>query len=264
MAVTERDDVLVARIVPASAAASRRRNASRLRSRSSGMASITNPVAARSATDPDSVIRASAASASPAWSWPFATLRSRKPPIRSRARSYAPETGSSSATSSPASAATWAIPAPIVPAPRTPIRVISVNGSAEPRIPLLGERGEALGVVIGPPGRVLERGLVRHAGGQIGLLGLVDGSLGQADGRRWRRCEATGDLPHAVRKLGRAEYPVDEPAVAASAADIGSPKNISSAARCRPRVRTRVRVDPESGTRPIFTNARMKRASSLA
>ena len=128
IAATDSELVFVARIAPSAAVASSRRKASRLSARSSGMASTTRSAAESASRLSAGRMRASASVASFASSWPFPTFRSRKPPMRSRARSVAPSSGSWTRTPRPASAATWTIPAPIVPAPRTPTVWISVTG----------------------------------------------------------------------------------------------------------------------------------------
>ena len=83
MRATASELVLVARMVPATATASRRRNASRLRSRSSGIASITISATARPSSMADVPSRPTAATSPSSVSWPFSTLRARNPPMRS-------------------------------------------------------------------------------------------------------------------------------------------------------------------------------------
>ena len=128
MRATGSELVFVARMVVGTAAASRRRNASRLSSRSSGMASITISATASPSSMADVPSRPTAAALPSSVSWPFSTLRARNPAIRSIARSVAPRSGSCKSTSKPASAATCAMPAPIMPAPSTPTVVTSFIG----------------------------------------------------------------------------------------------------------------------------------------
>ena len=94
IAAIDSELVFDARIAPLAAVASRRRKASRLRARSSGMASTTRSAAESASMLSTGRTRARASAASFASSSPFSTLRSRKPPMRSRARSVAPSSGS--------------------------------------------------------------------------------------------------------------------------------------------------------------------------
>src|SRR3990172_4633555 len=205
--VIDRLLVLLARMTSRSAAAaSRRRNAPRLSSRSSGAASITRSAEARSSNSVAVASRPSAAPPSAGVSWPFSTRRPMNPAIRSFARSTAPATGSWMSTARPASAATWAIPAPIVPAPSTPTRAIvsgatgspdDVSGSAtnEARLPLLSEGADPPGMVIGASGELLQRRLPGEALRQERILRVVDGTLGVSDRRGRCRGQSCRRLP---------------------------------------------------------------------
>ena len=188
--------------------------------------------------------------------------------MRSCARSYAPGIGSCRIAWIPASATTWAMPAPIVPAPRIPIRSneprTAGSASKEARLPLLAEGGDALRVILGAAGELLQRRLHGEALGEQRVLGVVDGSLGKRDGPRRSSGQPGCGGVSDCRQLSAGASSATRPAACASAAESGSPLKISRAARCRPRARTRVRVEPESGTSPIRTKAWMKRASSAA
>ena len=89
---------------------------SRLSSRRSGAASMTSPAGASSASS-----AAAATSPGSRSRRPFARQRSRPSAICRRPRSRASGTGSCSSVRAPAAAASCAIPAPMVPAPTTPM-----------------------------------------------------------------------------------------------------------------------------------------------
>src|SRR2546425_356419 len=123
MAPTDRDDVLVASRASGGVAASSSANKRRFTARSSTTASMTT-AASRTAPASDASVRSRCAAAvlSPAvslprWTPPANSSRARAPPVAS-----ASALASVSATSHPASAATYAMPWPIVPAPTTATR----------------------------------------------------------------------------------------------------------------------------------------------
>ena len=90
-----------------------------------------------------SAVRAPA-SRSSAVSFPLATSRSSPLPIWAAPRSSAAGAASTSTTSYPLCAATWAIPCPIVPAPTTPIVRISMKADPFPRAPQCGGVGSSV------------------------------------------------------------------------------------------------------------------------
>ena len=116
-AVSDSDDVFEASNVSAPTTASTAARSSRLAARSSAMASTTTTQPASSSSSAAVPTRAAAASA---WSAEMVSrLASLRIPSRTAltACSAAPARTSRTSTGCPASAATWAIPAPIVPAP---------------------------------------------------------------------------------------------------------------------------------------------------
>src|SRR4026209_2584527 len=101
----------------------------------------------------------------------------------------------------PASTAICAMPAPIVPAPRIPIRSSGLcsapSAPKEARLPLLAEGRDPLRVIFRSPGDLLERGLHGGARGEEGILGVVEGALGEPDPAGWGRRE------RGRRRVGR-------------------------------------------------------------
>ena len=108
------DDVFDASTAPAGRAPSARRNTSSFAAASSTIASIMRSAGTRSS--PGSM-RASTSAGS--YGAPRAASFSRLLPIVSRPRSTAPGAASTSVTRRPEAATTWAMPAPIWPAPTT-------------------------------------------------------------------------------------------------------------------------------------------------
>ncbi len=125
MAVIDRLEVLEARMVSASWRAASVAKISRLTSRSSTTASITSRQAGSDRTSSAACSRPAAAAASSAVMRPLSASRPSVARSRSIASSAAPSRASTSTTSCPACAATWAIPDPIAPAPTTAIRPVA-------------------------------------------------------------------------------------------------------------------------------------------
>lgn len=119
MAVTDRDEVLVASRQSSATMPSSSRNRSCLTSSRSRTASTTRAQSASSARVSAGSSRARAASRSAPVSRSFSTSRSRRAPISSAASRARPGTVSYSRTGWPATSATWAMPWPMVPVPTT-------------------------------------------------------------------------------------------------------------------------------------------------
>ncbi len=119
MAVTDREEVLVASRQSSETIFSSAPNSSCLTSSRSRTASTTRAQSARSESSPAGSSRARAASRSAAVSRSLATRRSSRAPIASAASRARPGTASYSRTGWPATSATWAIPWPMVPVPTT-------------------------------------------------------------------------------------------------------------------------------------------------
>ena len=124
IAVTDRDDVLVARIASGPHRPARPARRPRFSSRSSGAASITRSQPARPPRSGASFSRAAAAFASSALHRPRSAPRASASRSIVTPASRAAGSGSCRCVSNRPRQASWAIPAPIVPAPATPIRPI--------------------------------------------------------------------------------------------------------------------------------------------
>ena len=118
-AVIEIDDVFEARMHSGATTFSMRAKSSRFAPISSTIASITNCATQTSGSVTTVAILASAASASVWASWPLATSLVMAVAMPFFAASPAPIRVSCNCTGWPCSAAIWAIPAPIAPAPIT-------------------------------------------------------------------------------------------------------------------------------------------------
>ena len=119
MAVTEMDEVLVASTQSADTMPSSCLNRLRLASSFSTMASTTRWAWAALSSAEMAVMRSSAWAATSAVSLPLAARVCRVAANWVRDWSAAPSRTSNSMTGCPASAATWAMPAPMMPAPTT-------------------------------------------------------------------------------------------------------------------------------------------------
>jgi hypothetical protein len=128
MAVIEIDDVFDARMHSGATMLSSRAKSSRLASRSSTIASTTSDTTQASGSVTTVVMRSTAAAAAPPSSRPLAASLFSASAMPARAASAAPKRVSWSWTRWPASAAIWAMPAPIVPAPMT--ATLASRGSA--------------------------------------------------------------------------------------------------------------------------------------
>ena len=118
-AVTEIEEVLEARTQRASTLVSSSRNSARLASAFSMIASTTRPAPAASSSRSTARMRASVAFAWSASSLPLATRPSSACSSLAQAAAAAPSRASNICTVCPACAATWAMPAPMMPAPTT-------------------------------------------------------------------------------------------------------------------------------------------------
>jgi hypothetical protein len=116
-AVGDSEEVLDARIVSLATTVSSSPNSARLSARSSTIASITMSHSARPSAESKAVRSRVSGST---LSLPLATCALTRSRTLTTARWAAPGTASAISTRHPATAATWAIPAPIVPAPTTP------------------------------------------------------------------------------------------------------------------------------------------------
>src|SRR4029079_12581361 len=116
----------------------------------------------------------------------FATSRASPDRMVSRAPSTAAATASVRSTRWPAAAATRAIPRPIAPAPTTPTISGGLDTSAtlEPRLSLLDERANTLGVVLGAAGLTLQLDLERELGVEVVSRARVEAALDQAESAR--------------------------------------------------------------------------------
>src|SRR6185295_4232959 len=108
--------------------------------------------------------------------------------------------------------ASWAIPAPMVPAPTTPTRW------ATPRSPppefglsLLEERIHALDAVLGRHRQLVQPAFLIEAGAQGGLVGGEHGLLGEPDGDRRVPGDPLRELQGAVKPFTRAGDLVHHP-----------------------------------------------------
>jgi hypothetical protein len=115
ISVTLSEEVFVASTQSSRTTSATRPNSSRLSSSDSGAASITTSAPASAATS----AAASSGPAAPSASRPFSTSRSSRLRTPASPRSSASASGSCTSVRAPAAAASCAIPAPIVPAPRT-------------------------------------------------------------------------------------------------------------------------------------------------
>ncbi len=119
MAVTEMDEVLVARMASAATSASSCLTRPRLASRFSTMASTTTRAPRASSSVVVATKRPKVCSAAMASMRPLATKPVSVAPSLVLASAAAPGRASCSQTGCPACAATWAMPAPMMPAPIT-------------------------------------------------------------------------------------------------------------------------------------------------
>ena len=145
IAPIESDEVFVASTAPGGAAASSSRNSADFTAKSSTTASTTSSAPARAAARPPgpaSRMRPRTASRSSADMLPRSTWRPSRAATDSRARAAAPGAESISRTAQPCDAATWAMPAPIVPAPTiaTSRTATGVSPRARSRRPCPGRR----------------------------------------------------------------------------------------------------------------------------
>ena len=175
----------------------------------------------------------------------------------------APGIGSWTSTSIPASAATCAMPAPIVPAPSTPIatRPAAASSALEARLALLGERRDALGVVLGPPGQSCSAAsaarLRRASPSSAALISRLASPMARVGPRPAsrrdspRRCRAR--RPGNIPRRGPRRAPRRRPAARRGRA--------SAAPRGAARAADQGSGRPESGTSPMRTKAGMKGAS---
>ena len=146
MAATERDDVLVANTVSGRVTRSSELNSACFDGRSSMIASITRSQRANAASwaSPPpgmEMMRAIAASASARVRRCFSTSLANARSIRARARSIAAGIGSAMITSCPCTAARWAMPAPMAPAPATPMTAAGPSMLTAPRRSVSAFRG---------------------------------------------------------------------------------------------------------------------------
>src|SRR4051794_3489848 len=124
--VTDRLEVLVARIVSGGQTLSSAAKISVLSSMRSGTASITSSACARSSSEVLNRIRPKISSRSAGSSLPRLTARSVECSRWPRPRASASSLTSTAVTDSPARASTSAMPAPMVPSPTTPTSVSSL------------------------------------------------------------------------------------------------------------------------------------------
>ncbi|MDT4850843.1 hypothetical protein FQZ97_850080 [compost metagenome] len=117
--VMDSDEVLLARMQSSAHSASSWRSRPRLTSRFSTMASITSRASASSSMAAAACRRATLALRASAVSLPFSTRRPSWRSMPSMAWAAAPGRASKRRTGWPAWAATWAMPAPMAPAPMT-------------------------------------------------------------------------------------------------------------------------------------------------
>src|SRR5215212_696597 len=156
ISVTESDDVFVASTQSGPAASATRESSSRLSSSDSGAASMTISAPASAASSPAGSSRAAAAS-------------SRRRRARSSPRSSAAASGSCTSVRAPAAAASCAMPAPIVPAPRTPTTPGATRLGGDERVePRLGSPDDEL---LDLRGALVERGHAHVA--EVALDGMV-------------------------------------------------------------------------------------------
>ena len=127
MAVTDRDEVFDARMQSSGTTASSSAKTACLTSSRSTMASIAKPDGARSARAVTGSILPRIAALPGGSSRPFSTERSRNCSMPANPFATAVSSASNIRTRWPCAAATWAMPAPIVPAPIT--ETVALSGS---------------------------------------------------------------------------------------------------------------------------------------
>jgi hypothetical protein len=128
--VTDRLEVLVARIVSGGQILSSAAKISALSSMRSGIASMTSSADARSSSEVLNRMRSKIASRSAGSSLPRLTARSVECSRWPRPRASASSVTSTAVTDSPARASTSVMPAPMVPSPTTPTSFSSLATSA--------------------------------------------------------------------------------------------------------------------------------------
>src|SRR5262245_9990025 len=209
-------------------AASRSASTACLTSMRSATASMTRPHGASAAYpfSPRAFVtctRAMAASASAADNWPLSALRRIIWAQHFCASLTASGRASASSTVMPASAATWAMPRPMMPAPTIPIvtsEPSAISPSLERRRTFLDEGAHAFLLVLGVEHQLERLALERKRGverkvttGQHQLLDLAHGDRRQGrDGARQRQCAFHGldirhDLADEAHGLGLARRP---------------------------------------------------------
>ena len=185
--------------------------------------------------------------------------------MRPSARCVAPSTGSCSRTSRPASATTWAMPAPIVPAPSTPTVRISVIGR--------GTRGSRFSANAATPSAwssvrpasVLEGRLGRQRLGQGRVFGGIKQPLGQADAGGRPGGQPAGELAaqSSSQRIGRDDGGHKAQLARLVGAQLRSPTRISNA-RCLPTRSNERACQPGVGHEADAVEGGTKRASSAA
>ena len=149
--VTDRLEVLVARIVSGGQILSSWEKTSALSSMRSGTASMTSSAEARSSSEVLKRIRSKIASRSAGSSLPRLTARSVDCSTWPRPRASASSLISTAVTDRPARASTSTMPAPMVPSPTTPTSFSSLATLPSP--PRYGSHGSlSLRAAVGPSG----------------------------------------------------------------------------------------------------------------
>ena len=210
--------------------------------------------------------RASAASRSGRRQLPFSTLRARKPAMRSRPAPRPRRPGRGPRTAIPASAATWAMPAPIVPAPSTP------SGGHRARRHRPSKRGSRFSANAATPSAwSAVRPATSWSAASVGEALVERRVLGGVHERAWRgpiaRVGACGQRARQLAGRDASSSPGTTRATSPAVCRLGRAERLAAGAGSPPRGGGRARgrgsaSSPESGTSPMRPKAGTKRASS--
>src|SRR5512139_2529740 len=195
-----------------------------LTSTSSNTASKTKGTPESEFTSVEKEMRSSASFIWSAVIFSFLSIRSRLPEIVLRARAQTASLTSTTFTWNPDWAATWAIPAPMLPAPATPtVRISSIfivrppldwmewsSSALKNGLPLLRERGEPLLRVVRP--EVFEAVPALHLEGLLHgeVNSLADRGLDVSHGLPGPGGELPGERHDLFHEFPRLDDPVDE------------------------------------------------------